>query len=245
MKIYTGCVTDRGNFRLKNQDRAICRVKRDKHHILAVACVCDGIGSFEQSEIAAEMMTSGISRWVDGLDRFRPGALTKEDLLEDLDVTIRELNTLVCGYRSSTGVDIGCTMSMLVLIDECYYVFHVGDSRIYCVNDTMYQITHDEVSVAETGGHVKSKLANYIGRSTELWVNKFGGEAIKGDIFLLGSDGLFKQLNFEDVAVRAEKIKSDKRAQSVCCELVSLVLERGERDNVSCIMICVNRTDRQ
>lgn len=237
MKVFVGCITDKGNYRDKNQDRAVCHIKRSKNSVLAVGCVCDGIGSFEQSEIAAEMMTSGITRWFEGIVDYFPGAMSEDMLLEDLEITIRELNELVYTHHLETGIDIGCTMSVFFLVHRNYYVFHVGDSRIYCAQNALYQITRDEVSVTEAHGKVKSRLANYIGKSATLWVSKIGGVVRERDLYIIGSDGLFEQLEFEDIEGLPDYIKSDRRAQKACEKLLDKVLARGARDNISCILL--------
>lgn len=239
MKVFSGCITDKGNYREKNQDRAVCHVKRIGQSVLAVACVCDGIGSFEKSEVAAEMMTDGITRWFNGIIDYFFHNQDMAALLEDLEVTIRELNELVYIRRREEGTDIGCTMSLLLIANNSYYVFHVGDSRIYCLHDTFYQITRDEVSMSESNGRVKTRLCNYIGKAPELWVNKLSGSVEEGDLFLLGSDGLFKQLTYRDVSVFAGSIANNRQAGKAAEKLLKCVLERGERDNVSCIIVCV------
>lgn len=239
MRVFAGCVTDRGYFREKNQDRAICRMKKHRKDLLAVACVCDGIGSFSQSEVASEMMISGINRWFDGMENLFPDQITEELLVEDLELSVRELNELVYSHYVNNGDAIGCTMSLFLMVNQNYHAFHVGDSRICCVRDVIYQITRDEVSMVESHGKVKSRLANYIGRTKELWMNKFSGVVEEKDIYLLGSDGLFKRLEYEDVSALAGKIKSNRRAQKASEKLLKRVLDKGERDNVSCILLLV------
>lgn len=54
----------------------------------------------------------------------------------------------------------------------------------------------------------------------------------------MGSDGLFKQLAYEDVAEAIGRVKSSRHAGKACGRLLELVLERGEQDNVSCILVC-------
>ncbi|MCM1044739.1 MAG: serine/threonine-protein phosphatase [Candidatus Gastranaerophilales bacterium] len=243
MKVWMGCISDKGNYREKNQDRAVCHVRRKGKSVLAVACVCDGIGSFERSEIAAEMMTSGISRWFHGIEAYYPTSMGEKELVEDLNVTICELNELVYDYRMENGIEIGCTMSVMLLVERNYYIFHAGDSRIYCVRDGLLQITRDEVTMKESHGKVKPRLANYIGKSKELWMNVLGGTVEEKDVYLLGSDGLFKKLLYEDVRGIAGSVKNDKKAQKVCKSLLDVVLERGERDNVSCILLAIASVD--
>ena len=85
-------------------------------------------------------------------------------------------------------------MSLLLLVGRRYYVFHAGDSRIYLVQDAMRQITRDEVVMKASDGRVKPRLANYVGKAKELWMNRIMGELDGKGAFLLGSDGLFKRL---------------------------------------------------
>lgn len=238
MKIYTGCISDKGNYREKNQDRAVCCCREGGRKApLAVACVCDGIGSLKQSEISAEMMTNGIRRWFAGNEAYYPGVMGEAQLAEDLEETIRELNELVYEYQLNNGIEIGCTMSALLLTESVYYIFHVGDSRIYRVREALCQLTRDETSVYERDGRERSVLKNYIGRSRKLWLNRLEGGLEGKDLFLLGSDGLFKMLGDEDVAGLAGRLTSDRRVQKACKSLVETVLKRGERDNVSCVLV--------
>ena len=239
MKIFTGCVTDRGNFRAKNQDRAVCHVKKHKTTPLAVGCVCDGIGSFSNSEIASQMVTDGISRWFEGVKELFPESMDEDMLIEDLEMTLNELNELVYDFHERKGVDIGCTMSLMVLVGQNFYVFHVGDSRIYQVGETAFQITKDEVVMVESGGRIKSLLANFVGKAPKLWMNRFTSRVEGQEMFLLGSDGLFKQLTSQDMVQWIGQIKNDSKAQKDCGFFLDLVLERGERDNVSCVLIYV------
>lgn len=238
MKIYTGCISDRGNYREKNQDRAVCcRRVGGRKAPLAVACVCDGIGSLEQSEISSEMVTNGIKRWFAENESYYPGVLGEAELAEDLEDTIRELNELVYEYQLNNGIEIGCTMSALLLTERVYHIFHVGDSRIYRVRKALCQLTRDETSVYERDGKERSLLMNYIGKAKELWLNRLEGTLEGSDLFLLGSDGLFKMLGDEDVAGLERRLTSDRHVRKVCKDLVKSVLKRGERDNVSCILI--------
>ena len=107
MRKYAGCLSVKGNYRKKNQDRACCLSSSKKGILFAVGCVCDGIGSFAQSEIAAEMIRVGLERWFLGMEPLYPENIDEESLIDDLDMTIRELNELIWIYRKENGIDIG------------------------------------------------------------------------------------------------------------------------------------------
>lgn len=239
MKLNVGCVTDKGNFRCKNQDSVICECMTVGDKVLAVACVCDGIGSFPQSEIASEMVSTGILNWFDGVGRNFPRPINKADLILDLEVTIQELNELVYEYSEKTHIDIGCTMSLIFVYDSEYFIFHVGDSRIYCLQDRLFRLTQDEVVLKLIGGKEKTLLVNYVGKNRKLYINMQQGMVYAGDVFIVGSDGLYKKLVYEDVKDLFIGISGNEEIQTICRRLVDLVKERNEKDNISCAVLQV------
>lgn len=238
MKIIAGCATNKGDYHEKNQDRIICCVGEKKHKTLAVCCVCDGIGSLPMSEIAAEKMTAGIRRWFDGIIGYYPDILNNEDICDDLGSTIEELNELIYDYHIENNISIGCTMSTMLVVGNEYYIFHVGDSRIYLVDKNMQQLTKDEVVTKEKNGRIRKLLANYIAKNKNIWMISLSGKLEPGDLFIIGSDGLFNRLDINDV-IKQKKYISRKSINKVCSELIDTVLVKGETDNVSCGIIYV------
>jgi len=211
-------------------------VHGSKRKVFAVACVCDGIGSLAMSELAAELVTDGIRNWFLGMEH-RIGKIALKELLDDLEGTIVELNELVYEYQEQEHIAIGCTMSLLLIIDSEFFVFHVGDSRVYRIGDNMYQMTVDEVLNKNREGQMKSYLSNFMGKSIELWLNKTRGMVQAGDLFLLGTDGLFKKLIYEDIGKMLGKIRTNKELERLNDNIIQLVMERGERDNISSILL--------
>lgn len=234
MKLKLGCITDKGNYREKNQDRIVCAARQLGDEMLAVTCVCDGIGSFRYSEKAAEMMTEGIRAWFEGIVRFYPQIMTQTEVIEDLEMTIRELNEIICEYRKEQNEAIGCTMSLMLLMNSDYYIFHVGDSRICRVRDELYQLTTDEIVIKSVNGREKRLLANYIGKDMALAVCRAKGTVQPGDMYISGSDGLFKYLCYEDVISAVRATVADETTERACRLLIQCVLDRGEKDNISC-----------
>ena len=233
-----GCATDKGNYRQKNQDRVIAKKKCIENHELAIACVCDGIGSLSYSEIASEMVTKGVLNWIDGVTRYYPSVMSTDELIEDLEVTIRELNDLVCEYKEENKIEVGCTMSLLCIVDKDYFIFHVGDSRIYCIQDRLIQLTQDEVVLRQKNRKEKNYLINYIGKEENLFIHKGKGKAEKGSVYMLCSDGLYKHLSYGDVS-NIYQINGDTAIENIAQGLVYLMMERGEKDNISCVILKV------
>lgn len=236
MKILSSCQSVKGNYREKNQDRVVCIVQQDGEKAFAIAGICDGIGSMKMSEIASELVIEGIRNWYEGM-RNRYLGLTFEEIQEDLEGTIYELNELVCEYQEQNNIIIGCTMSLFLLLDTEYYIFHVGDSRIYVVQNQVSQLTVDEKVNKSMDGKIKSYLANYIGKTKNLWLNRRKGNVKPEDMIVLGSDGLFQKLCFDDFKNIDIKIHSNKNMEAINKRMIDLVLKRGEKDNISCILL--------
>ncbi|MCD7739070.1 MAG: serine/threonine-protein phosphatase [Lachnospiraceae bacterium] len=229
--------------RNKNQDRALCCKAMIGDRSIALGCVCDGIGSLLNSEISSEMVVEGLRRWFQGIINDHPSDIRTQELVQDLELTVRELNELVFQYKAKYSMDIGCTLSLFLGIDRKYYVFHAGDSRIYCRGDRLVQLTHDEVTTRENEGRIRSFLANYIGKKQDLWISKFSGDILDGDLYVIGSDGLYKLLTDED-AVGLKNARKDKEMERECRKLTARVIERGERDNVSCAVLYYKQNGR-
>lgn len=238
MRIIGGFESTVGNYRGKNQDRVLCLTDCQRTHNLSVGCICDGIGSLENSEIASTIVTEGIKDWYHDISiAISEKKITEEDVIRDLDNIISELNQTVWEYTRNTGEYIGCTMSLILLYDNGFYVFHVGDSRIIHVRDIVTQITQDEVTMTMSNGKVKGKLANYIGKDKKLWVNRFCGELLEGDSFMLGSDGLFSYLDVERLKTEFSSLKTEAQVQKGTENLVEEALKNGSKDNVSCVIL--------
>lgn len=241
MNLRLGCLTDKGSYRSKNQDRVISEKLKIGKELLAITCVCDGIGSFRDSEIAADIVVRGIELWFHGIGNLYPKVMQPNEVVEDLEFTIRELNEVVCDYRKEQHMDIGCTMSVLLLFNMEYYIFHVGDSRIYVVRDALIPLTQDEVIVKTVNGKEKKLLANYVGKQEQLALYRQYGLVQEGDLFITCSDGLYKKLTYADVNEVLQRFKREKDMQTHCEKLIKIVLERGEKDNISCSMIQIEK----
>ena len=238
MKVIAGGMTNRGAIRLKNQDRITFHIKNFKKRVIAIGCICDGIGSFENSEIASEIVIQKIDEWFPWVTRQYENGMSEEDIVEELANTIHEANETIFLLSKEREFQIGCTASVLLIINDRYYVFHVGDSRICGFRDgVMTQITRDEVSVREINGQVKTRLVNFMGRTMELWLSRINGEVREEDYFVLGSDGLFHQMMPEDFQTLMTKVKNDTQVQHICEKALQIVLSRGERDNISCVIL--------
>ena len=210
------------NKRPSNMDSLLIKNKKIRRKNALLAIVCDGVGSFDDGAFAAGTATSMLNKWytdTKGLDRI---GLRMRD-------TVLEINSKIIAEARRLNMNTATTLTALLLIENTYYIVHVGDSRIYCYSDgRLDRLTNDDVSV-------EGKLTACIGQSENVVLQYFEGQA-SNKLFLLCTDGLYKRMN---TGFMINKIRNlNKRVLNVTVEaLINYVLEFGERDNISLALV--------
>ena len=184
---------------------------------LCLAVVCDGVGSLEQGAFAASAAVRMLSVWFEKLESANRIGLQLRDYVMEIHQRVLEAAR---GYQIRTA----STLSALLLDGERYYVVHIGDSRIYCFRNGIFErLTQDQVRC----GRVTSCLGH------ENRPNRQYNEGILyGELFLLCTDGLYKRL--DDDFFQTELAGKDKKCLKKTVEqLAQCAVGRGEKDNIS------------
>lgn len=172
--IYEGGCLQNG--RPTNMDSLLLRERRINGQSALIAIVCDGVGSTKDGAYASSTAVSLLNQWFSS-------AVTCERLGLRLRDKVIEINAQIAGIGKRDGLDTASTLSLVALVEDKYYIVHIGDSRIYSIgNGSVSMLTHDDVS--ETG-----KLSGYIGRAPDINLFYDEGEAT-GKAFAICSDGL-------------------------------------------------------
>lgn len=168
-----------------------------------------------------------------------------------LKEAIEKANTTIynqSGDKSEFG-RMGTTCSVLVLKDENGIIGHVGDSRIYKIeNNIIEQLTNDHTKVQEMlregiltpeeaiNYPSKSVLARALGVDENVRIDIIENIKLKkGQSYILCSDGLAKVIKSEILHIVSNNTPSD-----ACNILVDLANERGGKDNVTVLIIKVD-----
>ena len=106
------------------------------------------------------------------------------------------------------------------------------------MEDRLVQLTQDDVVHRQKNGREKNYLINYIGKSEQISISKGNGKTENGAVYIVCSDGLYKHLKYEDVSCLCQ-IDSDKGIEKISQSLIFLMMERGEKDNISCAVLKV------
>lgn len=229
--------------RANNEDRFVVNKE------LSLFMVADGMGGQERGELASGMAAEIIPQMVrDQLDKAEPADQAVCKALAQANQAIVE-----AGRSQPEGRRMGTTAVLALHRNDRVYVAGLGDSRAYLIRDgEVEQLTVDH-SVAQalvhSGAltpeearhspyqHVLHKFlgcANMVDRAE---VRPFGPEV--GDRLLLGSDGLTNHLTEEDLIKGPKKFPDP---QDWADHLVQIALERGSRDNVTCVVVAFEQS---
>ena len=137
----------------------------------------------------------------------------------------------------------GTTAAFLKFSSRKIYLCNVGDSKIFQLTDgTLQQISHDHVAASVFGK--KPPLLQNLGiPESELIISPYvaAGEYHSGDTYLLCSDGLTDMLTMPEI----EKLLREKTGASAAEQLLEQALERGGKDNITLILIHIEKNKRK
>jgi serine/threonine protein phosphatase PrpC len=210
------------NGRQSNMDSLLlkCGLVCKTNAMLAV--VCDGVGSLTDGAFASGTAVRKLSEWFDTISSTEHIGLRMRDV-------VLEINEHVISEAKQRNIETASTLSALLLIKSGYYIAHIGDSRIYCLeNETMTLLTNDDVS--ETG-----RLTAYIGRTDSIFPQYSEGTAT-GKTFLICSDGLYKRMDMDFVITKL-KMLNKKKLKEALETLPRYVIERDEQDNITLALV--------
>ena len=219
---------------------------------ILLASVCDGMGGLAKGELASATMVRSLAAWFS--ERF-PVLLAKgfspDDLWDEWEKLVEFTNRAISIYGEDNHTSLGTTTATLLLLDNLFYLMNVGDSRIYRINDGIYQLTNDQTVVQREmdAGRMtyeqsltdpnRSTLLQCIGATADVHPDYMSGVANMGDVFMLCSDGYRHWVSSEEFfeAFYPGQMDSEETMQRRLREITELNLQRGEDDNISAMMI--------
>jgi protein phosphatase len=235
--IHVGSRTAQG-VRPNNEDRYVVDPVND------FFLVADGMGGQDLGEQASGLAAEIIPRVLqDRLAANEDASLAVQHALAEANEAI-----ISAGRHQPVGRRMGTTAVIALRRADRVYVAGLGDSRAYLIRGgKVEQLTVDH-SVAQalvcSGAltpeearhspwqHVLHKFLGCAGMSEGAEVRPFTPQA--GDRLLLASDGLTNHVTDEDLCSGARDLPDP---QEWVDHLVELALERGSRDNVTCVVV--------
>jgi PPM family protein phosphatase len=232
-------ITDRGLKRPSNEDAFGYSVEH------GVYVVCDGMGGAAAGEIASSLAVDEVMKLLTSRDGANP-------LPTDAEQAVAAANQAIFARaeRSNKLSGMGTTMVALLASERQAWMVNVGDSRGYQLRKgRLQQITVDHSLVEEQVrlgrldpvDALRSPLRNVItralGTQSAVTADIFELETEPGDLFLLCSDGLTRELS--DTFIES-LLSVGAPLEELCSRLVSAANQAGGHDNVTCLLVRVD-----
>ena len=234
--ISSSGVTHTGHVRSKNEDSIL--VNTDEN----VWIVADGMGGHHAGDFASQTITNNLSLFKqhDSLD---DSILLLEENILNSNSIIRKKS-----YKLGRNATIGSTVVCVYVWQNFLFTFWAGDSRLYRFRQGKLQrLTEDHSYVEELVrmGKIEARDAEEhpaanvvlkaVGIDDHLCMDFEYFELEDGDIYIICSDGLYKDLDEENIAPIIESHTEDMNELSEA--LLASSLDAGGTDNTSIITL--------
>ncbi|MCW5624060.1 MAG: Stp1/IreP family PP2C-type Ser/Thr phosphatase [Burkholderiales bacterium] len=226
---------------------------------LGLAVLADGMGGYNAGEVASGIAVALITSEM----RLAVAKTSLHDLPQaDGDLqAIRLLKGIVAKANASIFqsansqpqyAGMGTTLVVSLFRDNRLSVAHIGDSRLYRLREErLEQITRDHSLLQEQidSGMItkeaarrsqnKNLVTRALGIESEVEPEIHTYDVQPGDIYLLCSDGLNDMVEDEDIELTLNAMGANL---PLCAnQLVQMANDNGGRDNVSVVLVKVNR----
>jgi PPM family protein phosphatase len=228
--------TDRGRKRPSNEDAFGFSVEH------GVFVVCDGMGGAAAGEIASSLAVDEMMRLLTSHDAAQPR-------IDDAEEAVATANAAIFSraQHSQNLTGMGTTLVTLLVEDSVGWMINIGDSRGYRMRNTrLEQITLDHSLVEEQvrlgrmdrleaqRSPFKNVITRALGTQVSVTPDVFELEIEPGDLYLLCSDGLTRELS--DPLIET-LLKLDLPLQELCARLVQTANDAGGHDNITCLLV--------
>lgn len=255
MEIIASYYTDVGRTKQINQDSLSVKVVNSPKGKIVFAIVCDGMGGLEQGELASRETVLALNRWFDThfAQMVATNTVSEELIYTQWKQEVYAANEKLEDYAGEQGVTLGTTLTALLIYENQYYICHVGDSRIYKIGRELQRLTVDHTLVAQevrmgliTEEQAKtdprrSILLQCVGASAVVEPQFDCGEWKDEVTFILCSDGFVHMVTEEELQKNFNaRVLTDKdTVTKTCKEMTRVVMNRGEKDNITVVGIVV------
>lgn len=253
MNVLTAACTDIGIKKDTNQDSLCIKVAETDIGKVVMAVLCDGMGGLAKGEVASASVVEAFSRWFDGE---LPAQLQKyklDDIRLRWERIIQDLNLHIAEYGKSIGIQLGTTLTVLLLVgDKISLIGHIGDSRAYEIDDDGAKVLTDDQTVVANEVRLgrmtpeqaavdprRSVLLQCIGASRVVTPDFIVGSPARGKVYMLCSDGFRHLVTQNEIATMfAPKNLTDEADMA---ERITMLIEenkkRGETDNITALLV--------
>jgi protein phosphatase len=254
MKIYSAGLSDIGRKRTNNEDS----FHADDQ--VGLYIVADGMGGHRAGEVASSTVISSVKDYMEAFhtslaarerndDNMSPAATAVCHSIELANRVVYQLSQDQGSYKG-----MGSTAAVAYLCDDRLVTANVGDSRIYLIReDSMEQLTKDHTLLAEhmrknpnwdpntASIPMKHILVRAVGIHETVEADVYEMQPIPGDFLLMCSDGLSDMLSDEEIL---QAVLGGGELEEICARLVNMANERGGLDNITAVLLLVQKEEK-
>lgn len=236
VRFTAAALTDRGRKRPSNEDAFGYSVED------GVYVVCDGMGGAAGGEVASSTAVDEVLRI---FSERNGSAVLPKDAEEAISVANEAIYSRAQRNYKLNGM--GTTLVAAVVRNQHVWVLNIGDSRCYRLRaGHLEQVTLDHSLVEEQvrmgrmtkAEALRSPLRNMItralGTQSQVTPDCFDFDAEPGDLLLLCSDGLTRELS--DTLIES-MLLSDQPLEDRCTSLIEAAKKAGGHDNITCVLV--------
>ena len=254
MRIFSAGLTDIGRKRDNNEDTFYS----DDH--VGLYIVADGMGGHRAGEVASNTVVSSIK---DYMEAFHTSPVAQEASESNMSPaatavchSVELANRVVYQLSQDQGSykGMGSTAAVAYMYDNTFVTANVGDSRIYLIRkDGIEQLTQDHTLLAEqmrknpdwdpntASIPMKHILIRAVGIHETVETDVYEIQPLPGDLFLMCSDGLTDVHSDEEIH---QIVLGGGSLDEICSRLVDSANERGGPDNITVVVMLVQKQER-
>ena len=254
MKVHSAGLTDKGRRRENNEDAFY---NDDEVRLYIVA---DGMGGHRAGEVASSTVVSSVKDYMEAFhtspvakeaseDNMSPAATAVSHSIELANRVVYQLSQDQGSYKG-----MGSTAAVAYFFEDTLVTANVGDSRIYLIRQNgIEQLTQDHTLLAEhmrknpdwdpnsASIPMKHILVRAVGIHEVVEADVYETQSLPGDLILMCSDGLTDMLSDEEIH---QAVIEGGEIIEVCSRLVSMANERGGLDNITALLLLVQKEDK-
>ncbi len=231
-------LTDIGLVRKSNEDRFLIEER------LGLYVVCDGMGGHKGGDVASSLAIQTLKDSIPLLEQQEP--------VKWLNDSVSRANQAIrfCRQENLELFEMGTTITAAILKEQELFIAHVGDSRLYLINESGIRKLSRDHTLAEQmlqDGLLKTEemgsnaynhiLTRALGIEEEVVIDYLIQTVDAGDIILLCTDGLSDMLDEDEILAIINGFRPD--LEGAAQKMISCALNNGGYDNVTVILIRV------
>jgi len=236
LEVVVGQDSDKGRKAVNQDFYGVLIPQQPQLDMKGVAiAIADGVSSSEVSQVASEAaVKSFLTDYYCTSDAWTVKKSAQRVLLA-INSWLHS-QTTQSQYRFDRDRGYLCTFSALIIKSTIAHIFHVGDTRIYRVNDNeLERLTNDhQVRVSQD----KSYLARALGFNHHLEIDYQQFQVEQGDIFFLATDGVYEYVSSEFV-IKAVNDHSDN-LDIAATQIIDQAFHQGSDDNLTAQIVRID-----